>query len=96
MTIEKNVQGNTMVMKLTGWLDTQAAMTLEEEIEGLDPNTEKLILDFSELEYISSSGLREIVAAYKKLNGNLLLRNVSDEIMDVIKITGVVRKIKFE
>ena len=46
MTIEKNLQGTTMVMKLTGWLDTQAAMTLEEEIEGLDPNTEKLILDF--------------------------------------------------
>ena len=45
------------------------------------------------LEYISSAGLRLIVAAYKKMNGALTLRNVSGEIMSVIKMTGLDKRI---
>ena len=96
MTIEKNVQGTTVEMKLNGWLDTQSAPILEEAVNGLDGSAENLVLDFSGLEYVSSAGLRQIVAAYKKMNGNMTLRNVSDEIMEVIKMTGVDKRMKFD
>ncbi len=96
MNIEKNTQGTTVELKLDGWLDTQSAPMLEEAVNTLDGSTADLILDFSKLEYVSSAGLRQIVAAYKKMNGNMILRNVSAEIMEVIKMTGLDKRMKFE
>jgi len=96
MTIEMKSQGTTVEMKLTGWLDTQSAPMLEEEVNALDSSVTGLILDCEGLEYLSSAGLRQLVAMYKKMNGNLTLRNVSDEIMNVIRITGLDKRMKFE
>ena len=75
-------------MKLSGWLDTQTTPLLEAEVNALDADVTALTLDFTELEYISSAGLRQIVAAYKKMKGALTLRHVSDEIMNVISMSG--------
>ena len=96
MTIEKNVCGSAAEMKLTGWLDTQTAPELDAEIGALGEDITSLTLDFEKLEYISSAGLRLIVAAYKKMNGALTLRNVSGEIMSVIKMTGLDKRITIE
>ena len=96
MTIEKTVHGSTAELKLSGWLDTQTAPQLEEEVNALDADVTALTLDFTELEYISSAGLRQIVAAYKKMKGALTLRHVSDEIMNVISMTGLDKRMKFE
>ena len=96
MTIEKNVQGNTVERKLAVWLDTQTTRLLEAEVNALDADVTALTLDFTELEYISSAGLRQIVAAYKKMKGALTLRHVSDEIMNVISMTGRDKRMKFE
>lgn len=96
MTIEKNTQGNTVELKLNGWLDTQTTPLLEAEVNALDADVTALTLDFADLEYISSAGLRQIVAAYKKMKGALTLRHVSDEIMHVIGMTGLDKRIKFE
>ncbi len=93
MTIEKNVCENTAEIKLTGWLDTQTAPELDEKIKSLGEEITSLTLDMEKLEYISSAGLRLIVAAYKKMNGALTLRNVSGEIMSVIKMTGLDKRI---
>ena len=96
MTIEKNVLGNTVELKLSGWLDTQTTPQLEAEVNALDADVTALTLDFADLEYISSAGLRQIVAAYKKMKGALTLRHVSDEIMNVISMTGLDKRIKIE
>lgn len=96
MTIEKNAQGTTVELKLMGWLDTQAAPTLQEEIDQLDDSVMAVVFDCAELEYISSAGLRQIVAAYKKVGGALTLRNVSDEILGIIKMTGLDKRMRFE
>jgi len=96
MTIEKNDQGTTVELKLIGWLDTQSAPTLEEEVNALDSSVTSLILDCTGLEYISSAGLRQFVATYKKMNGNLTLRNVPEEILKIIKMTGLDSRIRIE
>ena len=96
MTIEKSVSGSAAEWKLGGWLDTQSAQELEAELNGLTPDITALVFDCSGLEYISSAGLRQFVATHKKMNGALTLRHVSDEIMDVIKITGLDKRMKFE
>lgn len=96
MTIEKNRQGNALELKLSGWLDTESSPLFEEEINALDESTTSLILDCSALEYISSAGIRQIVAAHKKMDGALTLIHVSDEIMSIIKMTGLTKKLRIE
>ena len=96
MTIEKTVRENAAELKLSGWLDTQTAPELDKEIKSLGEEITALTLDMEKLEYISSAGLRLIVAAYKKMNGALTLRNVSGEIMSVIKMTGLDKRIVIE
>ncbi len=96
MTIEKKVQGGIEELRLSGWLDTQNCPLLEREIGMLGEDVSALVLDCSELEYISSGGLRLIVAAYKQMKGSLTLRHVSDEIMGVIRMTGLDKRLNFE
>ena len=96
MTIEKSTQGTTVTLKITGWLDTQTTPMLQSEIDAVDDTVTAMVIDCAALEYISSAGLRQIVAAYKKLNGELILRGVSEEVMSIIRITGLDKRIRFE
>ena len=96
MTIDKNVNGNEVTLVMKGWLDTQAATDVAEVIEGLGSDCEKLVLDFAELEYISSSGVRQVVAAHKKMGGNIVVRNTPDNVLNVFKSIGIDKKVKFE
>jgi len=96
MTIEKSVSGSTAEWKLSGWLDTQSAPELEAALNELPPDVTELVFDCSGLEYISSAGLRQLVAAHKKMKGALTMRHVSDEIMGVIRITELDKRMKFE
>jgi anti-anti-sigma factor len=88
MTIEKSITNNKAELKIKGWLDTQTAPQLGEALDEISENVTELVFDMSELEYISSAGLRQIVSAHKKMQGNLTIKNVSDEIMDVFQMTG--------
>ncbi len=94
--IEKEIKGNVAVMKLEGWLDTQTTAEFAKELEALDDSIEELILDFEKLEYTSSAGLRQIVAAHKKMNGKLTVKNICSEIMDVFKMTGFNKRLHIE
>ena len=96
MTITKSILVKKAELKLSGWVDTGTAPQLAEELQKLEDGIEFLTLDLSEVEYISSAGLRQLVAAYKQMNGSFALRNVPTEIMDVIHMTGLDRKIRIE
>ena len=93
MTIKKTVEGNAAVFEIDGWLDTQTAPELGAELDTLDDTVTELTLDMSALQYVSSAGLRQIVAAHKKMNGNLTIKNVSAEIMDVFNMTGFSKRL---
>ena len=96
MTIEKTVKDAEACLALTGWLDTQSAPELEEALKALPPEAKSLVLDLAGVEYVSSAGLRQIVAAYKLMNGALTLRHVSDEICNVIRMTGLEKRLTIE
>lgn len=95
MKITKTMENNKVTLFVEGWLDTQSSPELAGEIRELsDP--ESLILDFEKLEYISSSGLREVVSAYKKMKsvgGDFAVINVSSEVMDVFRLTSFDKKL---
>lgn len=92
MTITKNKNDNFLTLKLEGRLDTTTAPQLENELsENLNGVTE-LTIDFAELSYISSAGLRVLLATQKRMNkqGSMKLINVNDIVMEVFEITGFV------
>lgn len=96
MTIEKTVNGSDATLKIDGWMDTQSAPMLEEALGELGPEVKHLVLDLGGLEFVSSAGVRQIVAAHKQMNGELTLRNVSVEVQDVLTMSGVARKLHIE
>jgi len=89
MTIEKKTENTKREMALIGRLDTTTAPELDAEIKKLDGITE-LVLDLAELEYLSSAGLRVLLAAQKVMNrqGKMILKNVNATIGEVFEITG--------
>ena len=96
MTIEKTRNGNTAELKISGWLDTKTAPELEAALNELGPGVDSLVLDMEHLEYISSAGLRQIVAAYKYMKGALTICHVSSEIRNVLKMTGLDTRLTIE
>ena len=94
--IEKEIDGNKAVLKLEGWLDTQTTSELSKELDAIETSVEELTLDLEKLEYTSSAGLRQIVAAHKKMKGKLTVKNISSEIMDVFKMTGFDKRLHIE
>lgn len=89
MTIEKKLESTKLEMAIIGRLDTTTAPELEAEIKKLDGITE-FVLDFAELEYISSAGLRVLLTAQKVMNkqGKMVLKNVNSDVNEVFEITG--------
>ncbi len=90
MTIDKNVQGAELELKVSGRLDTTTAPQLEAELKRSVDGVTSLVFDFSELEYLSSAGLRVLLAAQKIMNrqGTMVIRHVNETIMEVFEITG--------
>ena len=92
MTIEKNLNGTELTVTITGRLDTVTAPQLEAEFKGNINGVEKLVLDFAELEYLSSAGLRVLLAAQKVMNkqGEMIIKNVNDTINEIFEVTGFI------
>lgn len=90
MTIEKNLSGSALTLTLSGRLDTTTAPQLEAELKASLPGVEALVLDFAALDYLSSAGLRVLLAAQKIMNkqGEMVVRNVNDTIAEVFEVTG--------
>lgn len=92
MTITKTSKGNALTIALEGRLDTSTAPELEAELNACLDGVTDLTLDFSQLLYLSSAGLRVILSAQKRMNkqGKMVVTHVCDAIMEVFEITGFV------
>ena len=90
MTIEKKINNDAVTLIVSGRLDTQTAPELEKELDAVLPDAKDLTFDMTNLEYVSSAGLRVILKAQKAMNaqGSMKLTGVNDSIMEVFDITG--------
>jgi len=92
MIITKMKEGNATVVAVKGRMDVVSLPEFENEMEGLMAAGENnFIIDLGELDYISSAGLRSLLAMVKKLNidgGKLFLASVKGLVQRVIKISG--------
>ena len=90
MTLEIKKNADEIVLEVSGRIDAVTAPALEKEInENLD-GIKNLVFDLKSLEYISSAGLRVLLSTQKKVQqiGNMKLKNVCEEVMEVLEMTG--------
>lgn len=99
MEIKVLDEGNPYVFALEGRLDTNTSPQLEEFAGGLhEKNIADIVVDMSSCEFVSSAGLRVIVAMQKRAatGGSLVFRGVVPEVMDVFQMTGFDKILTFE
>lgn len=92
MTITKNQEAGKLTISLEGRLDTTTAPQLEGELRTAVNGITELIFDLEKLDYVSSAGLRVLLAAQKVMNrqGSMIIRNVNSDIMEIFEVTGFV------
>lgn len=90
MTITKTKNSTELTLALTGRLDTATAPELEAQLnQSLDGVTD-LTIDFAELNYISSAGLRVLLSAQKRMNtqGRMKVTNANETVLEIFEVTG--------
>ena len=90
MTITKKQNGTALEIALEGRLDTMTAPELEAALNSSLDEAESLTLDFTDLGYISSAGLRVLLSAHKTMSpkGGMKVTNVNEIVREVFEVTG--------
>ena len=100
MALDLNLvkRGRECELKMVGRLDATTAPGAQEAMLQLSEQYDSIVLNFKELGYVSSAGLRALKAirvAMRKKNGNLALTGVSKEIMEIFEVTGFAGLFKY-
>ncbi len=93
MNIEKKKFGNTeLLVKPFGRIDIDSVSQFENEVNAEIDNIKYLTIDLSEVNYISSVGLRALLAFQKKMStkGEMKVVNVKPEVLEIFKTVGFV------
>lgn len=90
MTIEETRNGGCLRLKITGRLDSMTSRELEATLRAGIEGITQLEFEMRDTEYVSSAGLRVILAAQKVMNwqGSLTILNANPAVMEVFEITG--------
>jgi len=90
MEIKKDANGSDLDLVVSGRLDTTTAPQLESVLKDSLNGVSSLAFDFSNLEYISSAGLRVLLSAQKTMNkqGKMVIRHANSVVMEVFEVTG--------
>jgi anti-sigma B factor antagonist len=92
MEIIKELNDNSLVIKVIGELNSFTAPELEAVIKNDLANVKDLCFDFQKLDYLSSAGLRVLLVAQKIMSkqGKMSLRHVNNSVMEIFEITGFI------
>lgn len=98
MKINKKYNGDELTMAVEGRIDTITSQILDKQINDELGKFTSLTIDFSDVEYISSAGLRVLISAQKKLDGDASMRivNVGDVVNEIFKMSGFDKILKIE
>lgn len=91
MNIKTTKENNVTIIAIDGRLDTMTSPELTGEINKIAPESSKIILDVSQLEYISSAGIRTLVTAHKLMaeKDGFTVKSPNENVMEIIKLTGL-------
>jgi anti-sigma B factor antagonist len=91
MEVNATKNGDSLLLKVSGRIDTTTAPELENKVDALMDGIKKIVFDFQDLEYISSAGLRLLLHYQKEMLGNgesMVIKNVNEFVMEVFEMTG--------
>ena len=92
MTIEEIKSGDTLQLNIKGKVDAISAPELQNQVLKSFQKSKNVILNFAEVSYISSAGLRSLLIGQKTASskgGKFMLINCNDTIVDVLRVTGL-------
>ena len=92
MQVAKKVVGDVAVLEIVGRLDSDGTKNLEDAVlEVISSGVSRMLMDFGQVDYINSSGLRVLLMALqqlKKNGGRLHLCDIKDYMNEVFEISG--------
>jgi anti-sigma B factor antagonist len=90
MNIKQSKENKKIIVSVTGRIDTNTAPEFLDYLKEAMVGAEELELDFTNVDYVSSAGLRVILFAQKTMNaqGSMVLSNVNNDIMETLELTG--------
>ena len=87
----------TCTIVIEGSIDTLTARDLDRAVNEAAPKCEKMILDMEKVDYISSGGLRVVVGANRTVGkGNLILKNLAPNVLEIFRLTGFTKVLNIE
>lgn len=98
MNINTDFNDRTCTIAIEGEIDTLTSPKLEQTIADCSEKCDRLILDFSGVEYISSAGLRVVIAAHREMEkkDGLVIRGMNQNVKSVFSLTGFNRALNIE
>ena len=98
MDIVKDLKDNQLTLKIIGELNTTTAPELEKVIKNDLNGVKSLIIDCSNLDYMSSAGLRVLLVAHKIMSsqGSMVIKHINDTIKEIFDITGFLNILTIE
>jgi anti-sigma B factor antagonist len=93
MKVTINQSDTNIIAAVEGSIDSKTAPELQQSILPVISDTHKVILDLTEVSFVSSAGLRILLMVYRQLkarDGKVVLVGVSEEIKDVMFMTGFI------
>ena len=90
LNISKKSEDSKLYVAVEGRLDTTTAPELEESLKDELDNASELVIDLKDLDYISSAGLRVLLACQKQMmkQGKMTVTNPNDVISEIFEVTG--------
>lgn len=90
--MEQEIQDNVLILRISGRLDSLSSQEIEQSIARLIAEGQaRILLDFTRVDYLSSAGMRMILATFKKIqgiSGQMALCSVGDGVMNILKMSG--------
>ncbi len=90
MEITKIAENGVITLIINGRIDTTTAPVLEKEILADIKDNDKLVLDFKDVEYISSAGLRVLLSSHKIMEkkGGMTVKSINEALEEIFEVTG--------
>ena len=87
---KKKFSTNELLVKLSGRIDVASTPEIEQEVNSEIDSISYLTIDMSEVNYISSVGLRALLSFQKKISskGEMRITNVKPEVLEIFKMVG--------
>ena len=99
MNFKKTEDGAGLTIELTGDLDSMNVPDLENRLKQEADGVTQMVFDLSELDYVSSAGLRVFLSMQKRMkkqNGKVVFRYPTEDVMEILKVTGFTKLLTIE